>query len=214
MAEDTENTGLTPTVTQRKIGRPSKYNPTLAATILSRLASSTLGIQAICESDPSLPHFSVVYDWRKRRPIFAEAFARAREMQADLLVYETIKAADTPLIGVRRERRRIGWICSKCHGPAQWCNDRHEHMDGSSLCAGARAEAVMEEKVIEGDNVERSKAMIGSRQWIASRIAPRDWGDRQAIEQRLVDGEGKDRPLTLEDYREMVETAEKINGSA
>ena len=41
-------------------------------------------------------------------------------------------------------------------------------------------------------------------------LAPYMYPKRRALAQRFVDEGGKDRPLTLEDYRKMVEEAEKI----
>jgi hypothetical protein len=51
---------------------------------------------------------------------------------------------------------------------------------------------------------------IELRARMLTELAPYVYPKRRALEQRLVDGEGKDRPLTLEDYRKMVEEAEKI----
>jgi hypothetical protein len=206
-----DNTAITPTeVAPRKTGRPSKYNPEIAAEICSRLASSTLGIQAICQSEPRFPHFSVIYDWISRNARFAEIFARARQQQADLLAYEALRVAYTPEEGQRIERKRVGWTCSACARPAKWHSTGFEHMDGSALCDRARVDPVIEEKVILSDMIDHRRLKVGQLQWTAGRLNPRAWGDRQAIEQRLVDGDGKDRPLTLEDYRRMVEEAEKI----
>jgi hypothetical protein len=201
---------LAPVVRLR--GGQSRYRPAIADKICHLIATTTKGLRAICEEEPDLPDDNTVRRWLDTHQPFAQAYARARDAQADLLAYQIISISDTPEIGERVDRKRIGWQCSGCGLPAKWHSSGFEHMDGSALCEKAQAEPVIEEKRITGDNVERSKARIGARQWLAARLAPRKYGDRTALDQRFVDEGGKDRPFTLEDYRQMVEAARKVRG--
>ena len=188
-----------------------KFVPHLADRVLHRIATEpNTSVQKICSTDPEMPIPEVIYGWLTRRPSFQEAFARAREQQAHLISYQAIEIADSPLIGVRTERKRVGWQCSGCGLPARWRAVGFEHMDASPLCDGARHEAVYEQKVVETDNVERSKLMVATRQHLAEKLSPRHYGSRTQLDTRLVDGEGKDRPLTLADYDAMVSQAQGV----
>ena len=43
-----------------------------------------------------------------------------------------------------------------------------------------------------------ARVASGNRQWLAARMAPRRWGERQQVDQRLVDEAGRDRePLNV-----------------
>ena len=66
---------------KRKVGRPSKYTPELAAEIVERLASESL--ERICE-DPRMPTRQTVYNWQDdpKRAQFLTDCARARKRQA------------------------------------------------------------------------------------------------------------------------------------
>ena len=61
--------------------------------------------------------------------------------------------------------------------------------------------AVADACTVETAAADRVK--ISAYQWRAAKLAPRKYGDRQQIEQRFVDGDGKDRPLTLADIDRM-----------
>jgi hypothetical protein len=61
-------------------GRPSGYNVEQADRICRRIAQGE-GVAAICKDD-DMPCAVTVYAWLRRRPDFAEMYARAREMQA------------------------------------------------------------------------------------------------------------------------------------
>lgn len=74
-----------------KIGRPSLYTPETAALILSRLADGEF-LSHMCREE-GLPSAKVVIDWTHAHPEFREAYARARELQAQAVAERGIKEA-------------------------------------------------------------------------------------------------------------------------
>lgn len=73
-------------------GRPSIYSQELAATICERLIYGE-GLRAICRDD-DMPAISTVIDWIKNKDDFSAQYARARELQAELLLDEILEIAD------------------------------------------------------------------------------------------------------------------------
>ena len=73
-------------------GRPSIYNQELAAKICERLIYGE-GLRAICRDD-AMPALSTVVDWVKDKPEFSAQYARARELQAELMLDDILEIAD------------------------------------------------------------------------------------------------------------------------
>lgn len=74
------------------MGRPSIYNEELAAIICDRLIHGE-GLRAICRDD-AMPAISTVIDWIKNKDDFSAQYAKARELQAELLLDEILEIAD------------------------------------------------------------------------------------------------------------------------
>jgi len=74
------------------MGRPSIYSQELAVTICDRLIHGE-GLRAICRDD-AMPSISTVIDWIKNKDDFSAQYARARELQAELLLDEILEIAD------------------------------------------------------------------------------------------------------------------------
>jgi hypothetical protein len=74
------------------VGRPSAYNQEIAETILSRLAAGE-SLRKICEPD-EMPAASTVCGWAASNPAFSEQYARARDIQSEILVEECRDLAD------------------------------------------------------------------------------------------------------------------------
>lgn len=76
-------------------GRPTKYTKELGERICREIATTTNGLQRICEAE-GMPCVSTIYNWLndKERADFLEGYTRAREMQGDLLDGEIIEIAD------------------------------------------------------------------------------------------------------------------------
>lgn len=74
------------------MGRPSIYSQELAANICDRLIHGE-GLRAICRDD-AMPAISTVIDWIKSKDEFSAQYAKARELQAELLLDEILEIAD------------------------------------------------------------------------------------------------------------------------
>lgn len=72
-------------VLKPKMGRPSKYTPELAEYIIKKIATSPLGLKAICESDDKMPDSTTINEWRWDYPDFSRRYLEAKQMQAHLL---------------------------------------------------------------------------------------------------------------------------------
>lgn len=75
-----------------KTGRPSTYDPVIAAKICERL-SDGIPLREICRQD-GMPPWQTVYSWMERDVSLVEAIARAREIGYDALAEECLKIAD------------------------------------------------------------------------------------------------------------------------
>lgn len=74
------------------MARPSTYSDELADAICERIASGE-SVRSIC-SDDGMPAQSSVYKWLIDIEPFSEKYARAREIQAEILAEEIIEIAD------------------------------------------------------------------------------------------------------------------------
>ena len=135
----------------KKMGRPTKYSPEIAAQLLTRITEGE-SLRQITR-DPDMPGHSTVYEWLLAKPDFADNYARARDEQADTLADEIIAIADEP--------------------PAEVTDDK-----GTSRT----------------DNgwVTWQKNRVDARKWVASKLKPKKYGDRQ-----IVAGD-KENPLHIE----------------
>lgn len=71
-----------------KEGRPSIYNEELADYIIKRVATTNLGLKALCESDDRMPDPSTVNNFKFDHPEFFQRYLVAKQMQAHLLAEE------------------------------------------------------------------------------------------------------------------------------
>lgn len=75
------------------MGRPTRYTPQLAEQICRRLAMGE-SLRSICREE-GMPGASTVIEWvYDNREGFADSYARARKMQAELLGDELMEIAD------------------------------------------------------------------------------------------------------------------------
>jgi hypothetical protein len=81
----------------KKIGRPSKYSPAVAAEICEGLAEG-VPLREICRRD-HMPEWRTVYDWMGRDESLSAAIARARDIGYDKMAEECLAIADTPVEG-------------------------------------------------------------------------------------------------------------------
>lgn len=78
----------------KRVGRPTKYNPRLAALIIKRIMSG----EAVCSivKDEAMPANSTLYKWLSKDQKFAERYAQALEFRTHLKAeqrHEVIESA-------------------------------------------------------------------------------------------------------------------------
>lgn len=78
-----------------KTGRPSGYSEEVAGTICMEIMAGK-SLRTICAME-GMPAASTVYAWLGQYPEFSAQYARAREVQADMLADEIIEIADSDL---------------------------------------------------------------------------------------------------------------------
>lgn len=74
------------------VGRPTDYSQQMADLICERLANGE-SLRTIC-GDEGMPDKSTVFRWLAAHEDFATIYARAREVQAEVLADELIEIAD------------------------------------------------------------------------------------------------------------------------
>lgn len=78
-----------------KTGRPSGYSEEVAGTICQEIMEGK-SLRTIC-AGKDMPSASTVYAWLGQSPEFQDMYARAREIQADVLADEILEIADADL---------------------------------------------------------------------------------------------------------------------
>lgn len=65
-----------------------KYTPEIGAEICAAIATSTLGIEALCKMNKHWPNWRLIIKWRHDPDLsfFGESYARAKQAQIDLMV--------------------------------------------------------------------------------------------------------------------------------
>ena len=83
--------------TPKKIGRPSKYTPELAAEICERLSDGE-PLRQICR-DEHMPAWQKIYEWMAKDSNLSGAIAHARDQGYDAIAEDLLDIADTPIMG-------------------------------------------------------------------------------------------------------------------
>jgi len=120
-------------------GAPTKYNQEIADKICERISTSSRGLRSICKELGISTQ--TVLNWLNNEEYkdFFVHYARAKQMQADLLVEEILEISDDSTNDT--EYTEFGEKENK-----EWVN--------------------------------RSKLRVDSRKWIASKLAPKKYGDK------------------------------------
>jgi hypothetical protein len=79
-----------PEIPPAKRGRPSSYDPEIAAQFCEKLAEGQLAINI--QKLPGMPKFSTIYRWIAANQEFKAAYAVAREMQAHSIAEKAVDA--------------------------------------------------------------------------------------------------------------------------
>ena len=77
----------------KKMGRPSKYNPEIAAEICERLSDGE-PLRKICR-DEHMPAWRTVYDWLAKDEELSALVAHARDVGYDAMAEELLEISDT-----------------------------------------------------------------------------------------------------------------------
>ena len=76
----------------RPVGRPTTYNPDIAARICGEIASGK-SLRTVCKAD-DMPALSTIFVWRREHPEFAEQYARAEDDRAAAFIEDITAIAD------------------------------------------------------------------------------------------------------------------------
>lgn len=94
------------------VGRPSDYSDDLANLICERLAEGE-SLRTIC-AEEGMPNKSTVFRWLAAHPEFATIYARAREVQAEVLADELVEISDDGqndwMEKHNSDGENIGWV--------------------------------------------------------------------------------------------------------
>jgi hypothetical protein len=73
-------------------GRPSEFSEAIADLVCEGIADGR-SLRAIAQ-DEGMPARSTIFKWLSQNPSFADQYARAREVQADVIFEEILEIAD------------------------------------------------------------------------------------------------------------------------
>ena len=97
-------------------GRPSTYTEEMAARICAAVAVSQHGLRKTLESDPELPAFGTVIEWRNNHSSFSSAYAHAKNQQVQAMAEDIVDLANDDTLEPNDKRIRIDtrkWLLSK-----------------------------------------------------------------------------------------------------
>lgn len=80
------------------MGRPSEYDPAVAAAFLAEVGTTRAGIETICAAE-EFPDPKTVYRWMLANEEFRQGYARAKEDQTQILEDEILEIADNTKLG-------------------------------------------------------------------------------------------------------------------
>ena len=89
------------------MGRPSEYSLEIGEEICLEVATTDKGMEAICEEE-RFPSARTVYSWLIKHEDFLQRYARAKELQTQLLADQIIPIADTVKIGTKTVDKPTG----------------------------------------------------------------------------------------------------------
>jgi hypothetical protein len=79
-------------------GRPSEYDPQVAADICHQVSITTQSLEAICNAHDAFPSSRTFYRWLLDREDLRQLYARARDAQLQILADQIVPLADTDRI--------------------------------------------------------------------------------------------------------------------
>jgi hypothetical protein len=144
----------------KRVGAPSLYTPALALAICDHIANC-VPLRAIAAME-GMPTVATVMNWLAddNKPEFLEQYARAREAQADRMAEDILAIADEECTMVRTDK----------HGSKDDDGEGHT------------------EVVFDATAVARNRLRVDARKWLASKMAPKKYGDKLQTELTGADG--------------------------
>ncbi len=138
----------------KKLGRPCSYTEEIAEEILGRIMDGE-SLRTICKDD-HMPDARTVYRWlaSKEHEQFCQRYVCAREIQADGYAEEIVDISDE--------------MCITTKAPP---GVKPDDEDEGTV-----------EVVFDATAVARNRLRVDSRKWIASKLLPKKYGDKQQIE--------------------------------
>ena len=139
---------------RRKVGAPSMYSEKLAQEICRHIADC-VSLRTIAAME-GMPDVATIMRWLadETKPEFREQYARAREAQADKMAEDILAIADEECTMVRADK----------HGT------KDDDGEGST------------QVVFDATAVARNKLRVDARRWLASKMAPKKYGDKVQAE--------------------------------
>lgn len=124
------------------MARPTKYTQELAGKICELISTTDRGLRSICK-ELDISTWSIV-TWLSngKHPEFTIQYARAKEMQADVLADQIIELSDNCRLGKSTVDKPTGL------------------------------------ETTESDNIQRSRLQVDARKWVASKLAPKKYGEK------------------------------------
>src|SRR5579871_3891881 len=89
------------------MARPSSYTEQIGEEICLEIATTDKGLEEICSVD-EFPEARTVYRWIIKHEEFCQKYARAKELQTQILADQIIPIADTPKVGVKTVDKPTG----------------------------------------------------------------------------------------------------------
>lgn len=150
----------TETKAKKPLGAPSIYTQDLALAICEHVANC-VPLAAIAAMD-GMPSVRTIMNWLadERKPDFVHQYARAREAQADKMAEDILAIADEECTMVRSDK----------HG------SRDDDGEGRT------------EVVFDAIAVARNRLRVDARKWLASKMAPKKYGEKVQNELTGPDG--------------------------
>lgn len=66
------------------------YTEELGNEICKAISTTSLGLKHLCAANPHWPEMNKIYEWVIEHPTFGDKYARARELQQDVLIEDVI----------------------------------------------------------------------------------------------------------------------------
>ncbi|HBZ95459.1 MAG TPA: hypothetical protein DEO91_17710 [Pseudomonas sp.] len=148
------------TARTRKPGRPSSFTEAIGIALCAAIAEG-MSLRKACAL-PGMPDVSTVIRWLadEERAEFCAQYARAREAQADVLAEEILSIAD----------EECTMILASKHGSHDDDGEGHT------------------EVVFDSTAVARNRLRVDARKWLASKMAPKKYGDKITAEHTGANG--------------------------